>query len=282
MSTVKRLAAATFVIMAVGIAYGQTASDSRAHAAQQKATTQAAANHTSVGITKEQADAILGELRQIRLLLEKQQQLLQAATPLTAAPVPALQEVKVSADGGYSLGRGDAGLILVEFADYQCPYCRQFHTTVFAQLKKDYIDTGKLRFVSRDLPLDSHASAFKAAQAARCAGDQDQFWQMRDLLIAHSDALNDDSILTSAQRLGLDVISFRSCLSTGKYLPAIRRDIADASSVGITATPSFVLGRISGGMVEGGKIIGTQSYSQLEKLLNDYSAKRIALAGQRP
>jgi protein-disulfide isomerase len=126
---------------------------------------------------------------------------------------------------------------------YPVYYCRQFHTTVFGQSRKDYIDTGKLRFVSRDLPLDMHASAFEAAQAARCAGDQDRFWQMRDLLISHSDTLNNGSILTDAQQLGMSMARFESCLTTGKYLPEIRRDIADANSIGIFATPSFVLGK---------------------------------------
>ena len=105
------------------------------------------------GMTKEQADAILNELRQIRLLLEKQQQQASPTPTPTAAP---RENVKIRTAGGYSLGRSDAALTLVEFTDYQCSYCRQFHDTTFQQLKKNYIETGKLRFVSRDLPLEFH------------------------------------------------------------------------------------------------------------------------------
>src|SRR5436309_2535217 len=86
--------------------------------------------------------------------------------------------------GAISIGRPDAPLTLVEFADYQCPFCRQFHTAVYERLKTEFIETGKLRFVSRDLPLDFHSNAMAASVASRCAGDQDEFWQMRDTLIS--------------------------------------------------------------------------------------------------
>ena len=91
------------------------------------------------GMSKELGEAILAELRQIRVLLEK---------PAAAQPAPVVETGKVSATG-FSIGRADAPLTLVEFADYQCPFCRQFNTTVYEKLKKNYIDTGKLRFVSR-------------------------------------------------------------------------------------------------------------------------------------
>ena len=108
------------------------------------------------GMTKDQADAILNELRQIRQLLQNQQ-------AAAAQPKPALAQAAVPSDkvkmtvgkGWYALGREDAPVTMVEFADYQCPFCRRFETESFAQLKKNYIDTGKVRFVSRDLPWSS-------------------------------------------------------------------------------------------------------------------------------
>jgi protein-disulfide isomerase len=122
------------------------------------------------GITKQQADEILNELRQIRELLEKQ---------TGAAPQQAGEQItkaKVSTEGAYSIGSKDAPLTMVEFTDFQCPFCERFHTSTFADLKRDYIDTGKLRFVSRDLPLDFHPNAMQAAEAGRCAGEQGQYW----------------------------------------------------------------------------------------------------------
>lgn len=266
------------LMVAMPIGEAQDNSAPKGRVAQGAPQTNSAATSTPGGITKEQAKAILNELRQIRHLLEEQQRLQQQV----ASPAPVLENVKMSADRGYSLGRSDATMTLVEFADYQCPYCKQFHTAVFEQLKKNYIDTGKLRFVSRDLPLDIHSGAFKAAQAARCAGDQNNFWQMRDTLISHADNLSVDSILTYARQLGLEMVRFRSCLDTGKYLPDIRRDITEANSVGISATPSFVLGDSSAGTIDGVKVVGAQSYAAFEKILAGHSAKHVASGGQRP
>ena len=102
------------------------------------------------GITKDQADEILKELKAIHQLLERQQ-----TAAVQPQPTPASDKVKMSVTPGwYSLGRDDAPVTVVEFADYQCPFCRKFHAETFAEIKKNYIDTGKVRYVSRDLPLD--------------------------------------------------------------------------------------------------------------------------------
>src|SRR5262249_24712376 len=135
----------------------------------------ARAQERSAPLTRGLADAILNELRQIRRLLERPTQ---QASPVTAPAASPVEHVKVGTAGSYSLGSSDAALTLVEFTDYQCPFCKQFHDTTFQQLKTNYIDTGRLRFVHRDLPLDFHEHALKAAQAARCAGEQDKFWPM--------------------------------------------------------------------------------------------------------
>src|SRR3989338_5451600 len=137
-------------------------------------------------ITKEQADAILKELQAIRQLLEQMQRQQAQPRPVqqpVQPPAPPAK-VKVRSDGPYWLGKADAPVTVVEFTDYQCPFCRRFHQSAFEEIKKNYIDTGKVRFVSRDLPLDIHANAARAAHAARCAGEQGKFWEMRHLLIA--------------------------------------------------------------------------------------------------
>src|SRR5437773_2432263 len=119
----------------------------------------------SAGDTK----AILDELKAIRQLLEH----------LPAVPAPrtrpaADERVKMPVAPAHAMGREDAPVTLVEFTDVECPFCRQFHLTTFAELKENYVDTGKVRFVSRDLPLDVHRNALKAAHASRCAGAQDK------------------------------------------------------------------------------------------------------------
>lgn len=212
------------------------------------------------GMTKDQADAILNELKAIHQLLLNQQN---ANTQV--APVPASDKVQMKlASGWYSMGRDDAPVTVVEFIDYQCPFCRKYHTESFAELKKNYIDTGKVRFISRDFPLDFHPYAQKAAEAARCAGDQNKFWELRDQMITNSADLSQNAILKMAQADSLDMTTFRACLDNDEHKAEIQRDAADASTVGVSATPSFVIGKASKGTLDGDRVVGAVDASAFE------------------
>jgi len=219
------------------------------------------------GITREQADEILRELRQIRLLLEKNQGVAAALPVRSPAAVPA--RVKVSSENAYSLGRADAPLTMVEFTDYQCTFCRQFHQTAFEEIKKNYIDTGKLRFVSRDLPLDFHQNALRAAHAARCAGEQNKFWEMRHILISNADSLAPAAIQVFAERLELDMNRFRTCLDTERYAQDIQRDVREAEAAGATGTPTFIIGKTNKDGLEGIRVVGAQPYAVFEARLKE-------------
>jgi protein-disulfide isomerase len=212
------------------------------------------------GITRQQADQIINELRQIRQLLEKQ-----------AKPAPAQEqqptEAKLNLDGVEMLGSKDAPLTIVEFTDYQCPFCQRFFLTTFPELKKSYIDTGKLRFYSRDMPLDFHANAMRAAQAARCAADQKQFWTLRDIMGAHPDKLDMASLLADASDLKMDVPQFRTCVETGKYKNAVQNDVLEAAKIGATGTPSFVIGKSTPEGVDGELMIGAMPYGMFDDKL---------------
>jgi protein-disulfide isomerase len=153
------------------------------------------------GITRQQADQILDELRQIRHLLEQQQARADGQQNEEEAP----KRAKLSLQSVPMLGNKDAPLTMVEFTDLQCPFCNQFYSTTFAELKKNYIDTGKMRFYSRDLPLDFHPDAMRAAEAGRCAAEQGQFWKMRDLMAANPDKLDLENLVADAGDLKLDV-----------------------------------------------------------------------------
>ena len=210
---------------------------------------------------------ILNELRQIRALLERQRQ---AGSANAVAAQTEAETAKVSTVG-FEMGRKDAPVTIVEFADYQCPYCKQFNSTVFAQLKKEYIDVGKVRFVSRDLPLDFHPNAFGAAEAARCAGEQNKFWQMWDMLISHSDTLAPDALSAYADELGLDKEKFHACVVAQTYAANIRADASEANAQGLTGTPSFVIGPVDGNSVTGEKIVGAMPFENFEKILAKYA-----------
>lgn len=212
------------------------------------------------GMTKDQADEILKELKAIHQLLERQQ-LTRAQPPET----PASDKVQMTmAAGWHWLGRDDAPVTVVEFADYQCPFCRKFHTETFAALKKNYIDTGKVRFASRDLPLDFHPNAPGSAIAVRCAGEQNKFWEMRDAMLAGDADLSSAALLKYARQSDLDMDAFSACLNENRFSASIQKDIADAGALGIRGTPSFVVGKTAKDEITGVRIAGAVPYSAFE------------------
>lgn len=254
--------------------------------AQQTATSPAAhadSDGVAAGITRQQADAILAELQQIRQLLEKQTALL-ANGRSTASPTGAFpnEKVRMPVDSSWhSLGRDDAPLVLVEFSDYQCPFCRRFHSETFSELKKNYIDTGKLRFISRDLPLDFHSFARKAAVAALCAGEHGKYWEMRDALITNSAGLNETAITSTAGSLGLSASEFSACVESKKFDSAIQKDSADAAALQINGTPTFVVGKISDGNLDGVRLVGAQPYGQFDQLMQSLLKERMGEGAPR-
>ena len=214
------------------------------------------------GITTEQAQEILNELKLIRQALEKMQSGQQAPAP----------DDKVSyklSPGGFSLGDKSAPLVVVEYTDFQCPFCQQFHNTAFAQIKANYIDTGKVRFISRDFPLDFHDNARRAATAGRCAAEQGKYWEMRHVMIVNADQLKPENLMTYAANVKLDVPKFKSCLDSDKFKAQIDQDIAEGGVAGVQGTPSFVLGRIEDGKLTGVRLVGAMPYAQFDAKIQE-------------
>jgi protein-disulfide isomerase len=214
------------------------------------------------GISSEQAQDILNELKAIRQVLEKMQSGQQA---------PAADD-KVSyklAPGGLSMGDAKAPLVLVEYTDFQCPFCQQFHNTAFAQIKANYIDTGKVRFISRDFPLDFHENARRAATAGRCAAEQGKYWEMRHVMIVNADQLAADKLMSYAGNVKLDVPKFKSCLDSDKFKAQIDQEIAEGGVAGVQGTPSFVLGYLENDKLQGVRLVGAQPYAQFDAKIQE-------------
>jgi len=141
---------------------------------------------------------------------------------------------------GPSRGESTAKLTLVEFLDYQCPFCGKFSRETMPQIDKDYIQTGKVRYVVMNLPLEGiHKSAFKAAEAAACAGEQGKFWEMQDRLFNNQQTI--DQWKSHAEAVGLDVSKFEECLDGGREAAEVRSEMAEARKAGLTGTPAFFL-----------------------------------------
>ena len=175
-----------------------------------------------------------------------------AATPPSAAPPQAFNV----------LGREDAPVSIIEFTDLQCPYCARFATQTFPELRRSYVDTGKVRFTSRDLPLPFHPFAVPAAVAARCAGEQGKFWEYREALFEQQSRLGTAPYEELARRYGLDLDRFGACRRDGRQAANVRADAALAQSHGIGSTPTFVIGRLVDGVFHGETFSGAKPYAE--------------------
>ena len=183
------------------------------------------------GFTNDQVKELLNELRLIRQALEKQATA--QPTPMAQAPAPVDDKVNMAfRSTELAIGRADAPLVMVEYTDYQCPFCQQFHNTTWNELKKNYIDTGKVRFISRDFPLAFHENARRAAVASHCGAEQGKFWELRHAMIVNADRLQADRLPNYARELGLDVDRFNTCMASDKYKETIDKSYAEGLAAG--------------------------------------------------
>jgi len=184
-----------------------------------------------------------------------------AGNPNAAAPQPRLE---VSLDGAFMKGDKNAPVTMVEFSDFQCPFCGRFFTQTFPQIKSEYIDTGKLQFYYKDFPLDSiHPQATPAAIAARCAGEQgtDKFWEFHDkLFVGTASNLNDANYRKYAADIGLDINKFNGCLDSQKYINEVKTDLQEGQDAGIRGTPGF--------LVAGQLVSGAQPFTAFQQIID--------------
>jgi len=170
-----------------------------------------------------------------------------------------VQRVTITTDGQPSLGPQDAPVTIVEFSDYQCPYCEQWYTQVYQQLLASY--PGKIRFVYRDLPLPMHPEAIPAAEAADCAGAQGAYWKYHDALFSGQYTLGRAAYEHYAADLGLDAAAFTACLDDHRYLAAVNTNASYAASLGLNGTPSF--------FINGRELIGALPIEQFKTVIDE-------------
>lgn len=191
-------------------------------------------------------------------------------------PAPIVNMSDIIQNAAASTGSDDAPIILVEYSDYQCPFCRAWYNDSKSKLQTEFIDTGKVKLVYKDFPLSFHPMAQPYAEAARCAGDQQKYWEMHDKIFIEQNKkgqgtiqdYTNDNIKTWAQELGLDSASFNSCLDTGKYSQAVQANFQEGSQIGVTGTPAFFIGKADG---TGQLIVGAQPYSVFQQAINSLS-----------
>jgi protein-disulfide isomerase len=175
-------------------------------------------------------------------------------------------------------GNERARVAIIEFSDFQCSYCLSYVNQTFPQLDKDYIQSGKVKYFFRNLPLTSaHPNAFRAAEAAHCAAEQGKFWQAHDRFFANQDALNPNDWLPHARALGLEIPKFDECLRSGRFDEGIKKDIEEAQSLGIEGTPAFLIGVVApnGQTVSVRRVmLGAEPYDSFKQALDELLSSR--------
>ena len=221
---------------------------------------------------KKEQEAIRRELQDLRRLIVAQQQQQQPSAP---PPPPLPASVDISKEK--SRGSQNARVAIIEYSDYQCPFCARYVTQTYPEIDKAYIQTGKVRYVFRDLPLNMHPHAFKAAEATHCSGEQGKYWEMHDRLFANQRLLAPEELTKHAEALGLKVPEFQQCLNSSRFAEDVKGDIMQADVAGINGTPSFLIGVIepnSSKVRVTDRLVGARSFAEFQAAIDKAIATR--------
>jgi protein-disulfide isomerase len=191
-----------------------------------------------------------------------------AVAPSAAAPSAAVDISSVSFDGEPTSGNPDAKVTVIEYSDYECPFCGKFYSESYGLLKEEYIDTGKINFVFKDFPLGFHEKAVPAAAAANCVlrdlGNE-KYFEMHDMIFSNQNIISDANFKKWALELGMDSSSYDGCIVDTSIIDEINADLSEGSSLGVSGTPSF--------FIDGNLIVGAQPYSvikaEIERALSE-------------
>ncbi len=217
---------------------------------------------------KKNQEALQEELNELKAILE----------PVLARLPRPFRPQEVSVAGSPSMGEESADLVLVEFSDLQCPFCVRYYDETFPKIMENFIETGKVRYVAREFPLSRiHPQAQRASEAALCAGEQDKYWELRAKIFANRQNLSESEVEGYAKEVGVDLEPWKACMETDHYREQVEKDLRDVQKLGITGTPSFVIGRAGTGGADSflaTKLLqGAVPYEQFEAAINDLLTK---------
>ena len=168
-------------------------------------------------------------------------------------------------------GERGAKLALIEYADFQCPFCRRFDHDVYPQIRDSYVNTGKLKYFHRDMPLPFHQGAMPAARAAHCASEQGKFWEMHDSLLGDAASLTTADIDARAAKLGMNVPQLDKCISSERFADIIQRSMSEANAMQISGTPTFIIGTLDDDgniMSVKGTVVGASPFESFKAALD--------------
>jgi protein-disulfide isomerase len=226
-----------------------------------------AQSREDIGRRLERVEQSLSNLQKEILQLNK---LLRSALP--PPPVSPISATHIKIDDAPTKGAATAKIALIEYSDFECPFCGQHANTSYREIQKQFVDTGKIRYVFRHLPLEKlHPRARQAAQAAECARDENRFWEFHDLLFENQKTLSSADLEKYASALNLNTSEFKACLTSEKTAQRIDDSLAEAASLSLTGTPAFLIGQIeSDGTVRATtRISGAHPYEMFRDALDD-------------
>ncbi|MEM7358135.1 MAG: thioredoxin domain-containing protein [Pseudomonadota bacterium] len=227
--------------------------------------------HAEDWITEE----VLKQLSEVRQELKALQQEVKGlkeaiAERPVANSAPTRNSGNVSIDQSPYVGNNEAEIAIIEFSDYQCPYCRRHFTQTFPEISRNYLEPGKVKYVMKQFPLGFHAKARGASIAALCVEQEKpgEYWRAHESIFSGNTKLNQESYLEMASSLGIQSAKFQACMADPKIASLVDQDLREGEGVGVSGTPAFYIGKIKDGKVVGGRLVsGARPYSTFENLL---------------
>lgn len=174
--------------------------------------------------------------------------------------LPVIDTSKIDLTGQPMMGEEDAEITIIEFSDFECPFCSRAANGPVKEVIKNYVDTGKAKLYFINYPLGFHQYAQVAAEASECANEQGKFWEMHDKIFENQASLSDTSLTNWAKEIKLDMNMFNGCMNDGKYAEEVQKDMAVAQAVGVQGTPSF--------LINGQLIVGAQPFEAFKQILD--------------
>ena len=217
------------------------------------------------------ADEIFLQMSQMRKDIQQLQQKVAGLEQKLADVRPASPPISLLGTEKMTLGKSDAVIAILEFSDYECPYCAKHYQNVLPKLQERYIDKGTVSYVMMDFPLEFHAHAKKASLSARCAGQQGQYWAMHNRIFDAHGQVTDQLLDNAIKQLKLKAKAFKQCVASTAQLAAIEKDIALGARLGVNGTPAFLVGKVKDQqLIDYQRLDGVQSYETFAGIIENF------------
>lgn len=217
------------------------------------------------------ADEIFMQMSEMRKEIGQLKQRVAQLEQIVSESKPKQTPILLNETETMTLGNTKAEIAIVEFSDYECPYCGKHYKNILPKLRERYIDKGIVKYVMKDFPLEFHAHAKKASLSVRCAGEQGQYWVMHNTIFDVHGQITDQLIDDVIKQLKLNSQTFKQCLDNPAQLASIEKDMALGASLGVNGTPAFLVGRVKDNqLINYKRLDGVQSFETFVGIIDSF------------